>query len=150
MYEEWLKLRHPPSFQATSPPGTSSGQELSLSDQFAAVSPLTPVAVNVTIVSSASTSANATSSKPDTPTLLGSGSSGRKKDDSLSKQLVIPSAETPVGPKKAPPRARLLTSAAALEIIEEKEQKKKRELELKELRKCTREENKRKREEDQK
>ena len=44
----------------------------------------------------------------------------------------------------------MLTSTAALEIIEEKEQKKKRELELKEQRKRAREENKRKREEDQK
>ena len=106
VYEEWLKLRHPPSFRATSPPGTSSGQELSLSDQFTAVSPLTPVALNVTIVSGASTSSGATSSKPTehTPTLLSSGSSGssgRKKDDSLSKQLVVPSAATPAGPKKA-------------------------------------------------
>ena len=155
VYEEWLKLRHPPSFRATSPPGTSSGQELSLSDQFTAVSPLTPVALNITIVSGASTSSGATSSKPTehTPTLLSSGSSGssgRKKDDSLSKQLVVPSAATPAGPKKAPHRARLLTSTAALEIIEEKEQKKKRELELKEQRKRAREENKRKREEDQK
>ena len=65
----------------------------------------------------------------------------------LSKQL----AATPAGPKKAPPCARLLTSTAALEIMEEKEQKKKkRELELKEQRKCPREKNKRKREEDQK
>ena len=133
VYEEWLKLRHPQSSWATSPP-MPLGQKLSLSDHFTGVSLLTPVAANI---STTSISLSATSSKPagNTPTLVSSGSSGKDKDDSLSKQLVVPSAATPVGPKRAPPHASLLTSTAALEILEEKEQKKKRELKLKQQRK---------------
>lgn len=64
--------------------------------------------------------------------------------------LLAPSASTPSGPKKAPPRARLLTSTAALEMLQEKEKKKKEEAELKEQKKKEREDNKRKREEERK
>ena len=156
LYEEWLKRHHPESSQATLPP-LPSEQELSLSEQFAEVSPLTPVAVNISKTSDPSSSSSITPSRNtpvlpsrSTPVLLSSGSSGRERDDLLSKHLVVPSASTPAGPKKVPPRARLLTSSAVLEILEEKELKKKRELELKEQKKREREENKRKREEDRK
>ena len=81
-YEEWLKLRHPPSFWATSPPWHS------LLDQFAAVSPLTPVAVNITIVPGASTSLNATLQSltlpPSSPVEVVEG-----RNMTLSKQLVL-------------------------------------------------------------
>ena len=68
----------------------------------------------------------------------------------LSKQLVIPPVSTPAGAKKVQPKARLLTILATLKILEEKERRKKTEIELKEQRKWEREGNKRKKEEEQK
>ena len=68
----------------------------------------------------------------------------------MSKHLVDPTAATPSGPKKARPRARLLTSADSLKEMEEKERKKKEEVEEKEKRKKEREEKKKQREEEQK
>ena len=59
-------------------------------------------------------------------------SSGKRRDDSLLKRLVVPAAYTPSEPKKAPVRVCLLTSTAALELLEEKDKKRKRELKLKE------------------
>ena len=111
--------------------------------------PLAPVTVddNFKTATPDTSSSNSPNLSGHTPTLL---SSGGEKDDSLTKRLVVPSASTPNAPKKAIPRARLLTSTAALEMLEEKEQKNKKELELKEQRKREREENKRKKEEDRK
>ena len=114
-----------------------------ISEHFSEVTPLTSVAVDL------STPCSSSSLKPSKST-PGSLSSGGSDDNSLTKHLVIPSAATPSAPTKVQPRARLLTSAVALEMLEEKEQKKKKELELKEQKKRGREENKRKREEDQK
>ena len=98
--------------------------------------------------SSASSSRSGVSSASCDGTFSLSSSGG--KNSALSKLLVVPSVSTPAGPKKAQPRAHLLTSAAALEIWEEKEQRKKKELELKEQKKWEGEENKRKREKKQK
>ena len=64
----------------------------------------------------------------------------------ISKYLVPPTTSTPSGPKTGLPRARLLTSAAALQILEEKGQKKEQE-ELKQEKKKEREENKQRKEE---
>ena len=142
MYEEWLKLHHPESSRPISSP-ILSPQPLSLSEYFSGVTPLTPVAAD-----HSKTCCSSSLKPPEiTPTSL---SSGKSNDTPLRKHLVVPSASTPSVPTKAKPHARLLTSAAALELLEEKEQKKKKELELKEQRKREREENKRKREEDQK
>ena len=138
MYEEWLKLRHPQSSPPTSSP-ILSPQAISLSEHFSGVTPLTPVAADSKPCSSSSLKSPETS-----PTSL---SNGKSNDTPLRKHLVVPSASVPT---KAKPRAHLLTSAEALELLEEKEQKKKKELELKEQRKREREENRRKREEDQK
>ena len=63
--------------------------------------------------------------------------------------LVPPQVSTPSGQKGEPPRARLLTSAAAFEILKEKERKKKEEAELKEKKKKEREEMKKRKEEEQ-
>ena len=78
------------------------------------------------VPSSASTSKHLSANSPSLET------SSSKEDSALSKFLVAPSVSTPCGPKKAPPRARLLTSTVALEMLQEKEKKKKQEAELKE------------------
>ena len=51
-----------------------------------------------------------------------------------SKFLIPPQVSTPSGRKGEPPRARLLTSAAAFEMLKEKERKKQEEAEMKERR----------------
>ena len=88
----------------------------------------------------------------------GSGASSSTRDSNthsgseslMSKHLIDPTAATPSGPRKPRPRARLLTSADSLKEIEEKECKKKEEMEEKERRKKEREERKKQREEEQK
>ena len=126
--------------------------ELSLAEQFSHVTPLNPVASDVhSSLTASSTSSvfisSSASSRPHGGPASGScvlsSSRGEKKDNALSKQLVLPS-DIPVGPMRSQPRARLLTSTAALAILEEKEQKKKQEVEMKEQRKRQREEKKRK------
>ena len=56
---------------------------------------------------------------------------------------------TPTGRKGEPPRARLLTSSAAFEILKEKERRKQEEAEMKEKKKKEREEAKKRKEEEQ-
>lgn len=69
-------------------------------------------------------------------------------DNMVSKYLVAPT--TPCEPKKAAPRARLLTSSDAMAILEEKERKKQQEAEEKEQRKKERELKKVQKQEEQK
>ena len=66
----------------------------------------------------------------------------------LSKYLVIPGTSTPSGPKTAPPRACVLTSAEGLAILDEKEHKKQKNEEEKEQKKKERVEKQRQREEE--
>ena len=163
VYQEWLKLHYPESLQATAtlptPQTSAHTPELSVAEQFSHVTPLNPVASDIhsSLTASSSSSVFTSSSASSRPhggpasgSCVLSSSSGEKKDSALSKQLVLPSVYTPVGPTRSQPRARLLTSTAALAILEEKEQKKKQEAEMKEQRKREREEKKRKKEEDKK
>ena len=66
----------------------------------------------------------------------------------MSKYLVIPGTSTPSGPKTAPPRACVLTSAEGLAILDEKEHKKQKEEEEKEQKRKKGVEKQRKREEE--
>ena len=66
--------------------------------------------------------------------------SGTPSTSSISKFLIPPQASTPTGRKGEPPRARLLTSSAAFEILKEKERRKQEEAETKEKKKKDREE----------
>ena len=66
----------------------------------------------------------------------------------MSKYLVIPGTSTPSGPKTAPPRACVLTSAEGLAILDEKEHKKQKEEEEKEQKKKERVEKQRQGEEE--
>ena len=85
VYEEWLKLHHPElsqtSVHVTFPP-TLSAQELSLSEQLSAVTPLTPVAVDIhsnSASSSSSSSCSGVSSAPCDGAFFLSSSRGKNR-----------------------------------------------------------------------
>ena len=119
-------------------PQNASGID-SLVDHFSEVNPLGTVADNIPSNSSVNNDSSNTS-------LV---SAPHSEVNALSKYLVLPGTSTPSGPKKAPPRARLLTSAEALAILSEKEQKKQKEAEEKEQKKKEREEKKKAKERDE-
>ena len=76
--------------------------------------------------------------------------SGQRAPSTSLSTYLTPPAVTPTSRRVEPPRARLLTSATAMELLLERERKKQEEIELKEKKKIEREEAKRKREEEQK
>ena len=112
-------------------PQNASGID-SLVDHFSEVNPLGTVADNIPSNSSVNNDSS------NTPVV----SAPQSEVNILSKYLVLPATSTPSGPQKAPPHARLLTSAEALAIPAEKEQKSRKKKE--------REEKKRQREEEHK
>jgi len=125
----------------------------SVVDHFSDVAPLGPVTHNTDQFSSNLSTNNCSGSTP----VVSTPCSRSLREDievtevsPLSKYLVVPATSTPSGPKTAPPRARFLTSAEALAILDEKERKKQKEAEEKEQRKKEREEKKRQREEERK
>ena len=164
VYQVWVEVHHP---NTSTSPLTSKGLEPSLAELFSAVPPQSPVTLDVRLTpvsSSASTSSGVPSSGSSSSGVPSSASTSKhlsanspslatsssKEDSALSKFLVAPSVSMPCGPKKAPPRACLLTSTAALEMSQEKEKKKKQEAVLKERKRQEREESKQKREEERK
>ena len=70
-------------------------------------------------------------SSPDTPASVGHSASNHSAGNVISKYLVAPSSSTPACRKPPLPRARLLTSATTLQILEKKERKKQEEAQLK-------------------
>ena len=132
-YVRWLELNHPEAVptdryslvSSVEDPQNASGID-SLVEHFSEVNPLGAIADNIPSNSSVNNNSS------NTPVV----STPRSEVNALSKNLVLPGTSTPSGPKKAPPRARLLTSA-------EKEQKKQKEPE--EEQKKEREEKKRQR-----
>ena len=119
-YIKWLELNHPQAVPAdhyslvssVEDPQNASGID-SLVDHFSEVNPLCTVADNIPSNSSVNNNSS------NTPV----ASAPLSEANALSKYLVLPGISTPSGPKKAPPRARLLTSAEALAILAEKKQK---------------------------
>ena len=137
-YVKWLELYHPEAVPADRYSFVSSVKDPqnassidSLVDHFSEVNPLGTVADNIPSNSSVNNDSS------NTPVV----SAPQSEVNILSKYLVLPATSTPSGPQKAPPHARLLTSAEALAIPAEKEQK---------SRKKEREEKKRQREEEHK
>ena len=123
-YVSWLRINHPDSTL----PQDHTGE--SLLNHFSDVTPVEEIAVD--------------SSPPD------KADTSQTTVSNFSKFLIPPQVSTPTGQKGQPPRARLLTSSAALEILKEKEKKKQEEAEMKEKRKKEREEAKKRKEEEQK
>ena len=117
--------------------GVSS--DISLTQAFSDVSPLSAVASNIrSPLSSPNSLVPVFRSPNDTP-----------PNSTIAKYLVAPSLSTPISRKTQLPRARLLTSTAALEILNEKERKKQQEADLKEQKRKEREEMKQKKLEEQ-
>ena len=123
-YVKWLELNHSEAVPAdryslvssVKDPQNASGID-SLVDHFSEVNPLGTVADNIPSNSSVNNDSS------NTPVV----SAPQSEVNILSKYLVLPATSTPSGPQKAPPHARLLTSAEALAIPAEKEQKKQKE-----------------------
>ena len=152
-YFNWLQLNNPEysshvsSTENTSVTGAEgnvtgdSSSHISLTAYFANVTPLNAVdGPTPPPLSSSPPSASSLviRSPKDTPPSV------------ISKFLLTPDMSR-LDKKKAPfPRARLLTSTAALQILNEKEEKKQQEAKLKEQRRREREEAKKRREEEQK
>ena len=133
-YYRWLQLNHPESVptqsqNAITPTAVPSPQGTSLVQHFSHVTPLTPVATKDQSKASSSGKSH----------LSPQSCRGSK---AVSKYLVPPATSTPSGHKTGLPRACLLTSAAALQLLEEKEQKQKEQEQLKQQKKKEREENK--------
>ena len=126
----WLRLNHPDSPLLSRPTeaqtSTPSGE--SLVRQFSDLAVLAEIPV-------ASTPSETTKMTPSASTIC--------------KFLIPPQASTPSGQKGEPPRASLLTSATAFEMLKEKERKKQEEAETKEKKRKEREEMKKKKEEEQ-
>ena len=152
-YFNWLRLNHPDaaflnSYNQTpcldadmglNVAGVSS--DISLTQVFSNVSPLSAVASNIrSPLSSPNSLVPVFRSPNDTP-----------PNSTIAKYLVgvAPSLSTPISRKTQLPRARLLTSTAALEILNEKERKKQQEADLKEQKRKEREEMKQKKLEEQ-
>ena len=137
-YVCWLQLNHPDSPLVhgqveAEEPDTIVVSDTSLAQHFSGVAPLTAVSVDTHTLGT---------SPP--PTLAPSTPSS-----TIAKYLTTPQVATPSGRKGEPPRARLLTSAAAIEMLNEKERKKQEEIEMKERERKEREEMKKKREDEQ-
>ena len=123
-YVKWLELNHSEAVPAdryslvssVKDPQNASGID-SLVDHFSEVNPLDTVADNIPSNSSVNNDSS------NTPVV----SAPQSEVNILSKYLVLSATSTPSGPQKAPPHARLLTSAEALAIPAEKEQKKQKE-----------------------
>jgi hypothetical protein len=130
-YINWLKLNHPEtvpvnetvagndSLRQTALAETNDADgssDVSLAQHFSYVSPLSAVASNIL----------SPLSSPDSPASVSRSASDHSTGNVISKYLVGPSSSTPASRKTPLPRARLLTSAAALQILEEKEPKKPR------------------------
>ena len=94
---------------------TDESSDVSLAQHFSHVSPLSAVASILFPVSS-----------PDTPASVSHSASDHSTGNVISKYLVAPSSSTPACRKTPLPHARLLTSATALQILEEKGRKKTR------------------------
>ena len=143
-YVKWLELKAVPadrySFVSSVEDSQMASGIDSLVDHFSEVNPLGAVADNIASNSSVNNDLS------NTPVV----STPCSKVSALSKYLVLSGTSIPSGPKKAPPCARLLTSAEALAILAEKEQKKQKEAVEKEQKKKEREEKKRQREEERK
>ena len=129
-YVSWLRINHPDSpllQHPTVPQNNASSSE--------SVFRLSLLIQEIAVDSSPRNTESGTSKTPST--------------SSLSKFLIPPQASTPTGRKGEPPRARLLTSSAAFEILKEKERRKQEEAEMKEIKKKEREEAKKRKEEEQ-
>ena len=126
----WLSLYHP---EAVIKPPENDSHSASIAPSGNSTS-LTPKAPQLTPPSQ---------STPTTP--LGN-STGIQKQSCISKYLTTPSSSN--ASSKPAPKARLLTSADALAILEEKEKKKKDALEEKERRKKEREDKKKQKEQE--
>ena len=87
-------------------PGTSMSADISLAQHFIDVTPLTEVSVDT--------------SHMNTHTPVLHSTQATLSSSSLSKYLVLSHVPTPSGRRGEPPRARLLTSAAALELQQKK------------------------------
>ena len=93
-YVSWLRIKHPDSPLLRDHMGPASSGE-SLLNHFSDVTPVEEIAVNL-------------SPTDKTPT-------NKTTVSNFSKFLIPPQVSTPTGPKRQPPRARLLTSSAALD-----------------------------------
>ena len=132
------KTDHPTAEQTDSPTAEKTDRPTaeqtrhptgeSVVENFSEVSPLAEIPL-------ASTQSQTTKMTPST--------------SAISKLLIPPQVSTPSGRKEEPPRARLLTSAAAFEMLKEKERKKQEEAEMKEKKRKEREEVKKRKEEEQ-
>ena len=119
-YVCWLKLYHPEAV-TKHPENNSHSPSVSSSEKSSSITPKTP------------------QSQPTPSTPLGDSTSIQKQS-CISKYLTTPCSSN--ASSKPAPKARLLTSADALAILEEKEKKKKEAAEEKERRKKEREEKK--------
>ena len=128
-YASWLRINHPdsPLLQHPTVPQNNASPSESVLRHFSSV---------IAVDSSPRNTESGTSKTPST--------------SSLSKFLIPPQVLTPTGRKIEPPRARLLTSSAAFEILKEKERRKQEEAEEKEKKKEREEAKKRKEEEQRK
>ena len=115
-YVSWLRINHPdsPLLQHPTVPQNNASSSESVLRHFSSVTPLQEIVVD------------------SSPRNTESGTSKTPSTSSLSKFLIPPQASTPTGRKGEPPRARLLTSSAAFEILKEKERRKQEEAEMKE------------------
>ena len=155
-YVLWLGIHHPDLL----PTSGGSQSHTSVAVHFSSITPLTPItedppSCNLSLTSASETcgSANsvkspstATQSVSSTPTLL---SSNLPSQSVVSKFLTCPVTSprtTPTG--KSLPRARLLTSASSLAMLEEKEKKKQEQIEERERKKRERDEKKKQRQEE--
>ena len=140
-YVRWLEMHHPEALPPDHYTLTSASDDIvaSVVEEFNSITPETPL-TPVTITDGEVV--------PPKQTPSSAGSSGRT---TISKYLVCPANTTPSGiGRKSLPRARLLTSAESLAMLEEKEKKQQDEKEQKEKRKKEREEKKKQREVDMK
>ena len=128
-YVCWLKHYHPEAVTNHSE-SDSYSPDVSSSEKSSSITPKTPQL----------TQSQSTSSTP-----LGN-SAGMHKESCVSKYLATPCSSS--ASSKSAPKARLLTSADALAILEEKERKKKEAAEEKERRKKEREEKKKQKEQE--
>ena len=144
-YVWWLKLYHPQFLP------DEVLNDLSVLAHISSVSPQTPLLIcneeaplPVTITAASMSPAVASSKDVTTVSTTSSGS-----DSTVSKFLVHPTDNTPVRTIQKPiPRARLLTSAASLAAIEEKEKQKQEQLEEKQSKRREREEKKKQKEQE--
>ncbi len=159
-YLRWLEIHHPKALpnvryslasSAMDPgsrPASQDPADMSIIALFPDVLPLTEVANDVDSSLSSCPGSTTRRNNESTGPLLRSPPERPTDSAGLSKFLVLPA--TPCGPKKTPPKARLLTSSDAIALLEEKERKKQQEAEEKERRKKEREAKKQEREQERK